>query len=83
MKHTFTWFVLSLALVLGCGTKEVPRQAGAAARSKPYVASVLREPFHKSSCRWASKITQPNLTGYDSKADAVADGHRPCKVCKP
>jgi len=56
---------------------------GAPAREKPYVASVMREPFHNADCKWAAKISEGNLVGYDTREDAIADGHRPCKVCKP
>lgn len=56
---------------------------GAPAREKPFVASVLREPFHRADCKWAAKIHEGNLVGYDTREDAIADGHRPCKVCKP
>ena len=56
---------------------------GAEARGKPYVASVLREVYHRPDCRWAKKISERNLLGYDSAADAEADGRRPCRECQP
>lgn len=56
---------------------------GAEARDKPFVASVLRDPFHRSDCKWAKKIHVDNLVGYDNREDAIEDGHRPCKVCRP
>lgn len=55
----------------------------AAQASAPYVASVLREPFHRVSCRWAAKIAPENAVYYETRDQAIADGHRPCKVCKP
>ena len=66
-------------------TSSSPRAAvhGEAARSMPYVASAIREPFHRSTCRWAKKIATMNLVGYESREAAIADGHRPCKVCRP
>ena len=48
-----------------------------------YIASYLREPFHYTSCRWAHKIAPENAVYYDTREEAIADGHRPCKVCKP
>ena len=57
--------------------------AAAAQASAPYVASVLREPFHHVSCRWAAKIAPENAVYSETRAQALADGHRPCKVCKP
>jgi len=94
MKDTILRLVLLalvLGLLLGCSESASDKRSaapqasarGADARSKPYVASVLREPFHKSTCRWAKKIHTENLVGYDSREDAVADKHRSCKVCKP
>lgn len=56
---------------------------GTKARSKPFVASARREVYHRSDCRWAAKINDDNLLGYDTFTDAESDGFRPCKVCKP
>lgn len=57
--------------------------AAAAQASAPYVASVLRAPFHRVTCRWAAKIAPENAVYYETRTQALADGHRPCKVCKP
>ena len=59
-----------------------PDRRSAMAREQP-CPSTIREPFHRSSCKWAQKIAPENLVGYDSREDAIKDGHRPCKVCKP
>ncbi len=56
---------------------------GAEAREKPIQASVNRDVFHRSDCRWAEKISERNLAGYDAVQDARADGRRACQVCKP
>jgi hypothetical protein len=82
------------SLLAGCRAEDSPPAAGQiatshavatgqAARSKPFLASVAREPYHRSTCRWAVKIDAGNLVGYDTAAEAVADGRRPCQVCKP
>lgn len=82
MKRLLSVLVLVLILTAGCGG--APRRTtGAAAREKPYVASAIREPFHKNSCKWAAKIAEDNLVGYDTRQEAIDDGHRPCKVCRP
>ena len=59
--------------------------AAAAQTSAPYVASVLRAPFQRVTCHWAAKIAPENAVYYETRAQALAlaDGHRPCKVCKP
>lgn len=83
--------VLALLLPLACDESDEQKRAagsaavarGATARTKPFVASVQREPFHKSSCKWAAKIHDSNLVGYDTRKAAMAGGHRPCKICKP
>jgi len=48
-----------------------------------YVASSLREPFHRPSCRWAQRIDHANLQQFSTRQAAIDAGHRPCKVCKP
>ena len=48
-----------------------------------YVALVNSEVFHEPDCRSAKKIRAYNLTGFESRKDAVNSGRRPCEVCKP
>ena len=48
-----------------------------------YVASAIREPFHKPDCRWALKISPANLRTFKTREEAIEAGHRPCKVCRP
>ena len=38
----------------------------AAQASAPYVASVLRTPFHRVTCRWAAKIAPENAVYYET-----------------
>jgi len=75
--------LLASMLLPACGKRSQATAEGEEARAKPYVASVLRDPFHNSSCKWAQKIHTSNLVGYDTREQAIADGHRPCKVCRP
>ena len=49
----------------------------------PEEVSANREPFHRLSCKWAQKISPKNAVYYNTKEEAIRDGHRPCKVCKP
>ncbi len=69
--------MLSLALILG--GLSCSKSSG----SGKYVASASREPYHRLSCEWAKKISAGNAVYYESKQAAEADGHRPCKVCRP
>ena len=48
-----------------------------------YVASAIREPFHRPGCKWAQKISSQNLQTFKTRDAANKAGHRPCKVCKP
>lgn len=57
--------------------------AAAVLAAPQYVASINKEPFHRISCRWAQKISPKNAVYYNTREEAVQDGHRPCKVCKP
>lgn len=57
--------------------------AAAVLAAPQYVASIHKEPFHRISCRWAQKISPKNAVYYNTREEAVQDGHRPCKVCRP
>jgi micrococcal nuclease len=59
-------------------TSDKPAQTNAA-----YVASAIREPFHRPGCKWAQKISSANLQTFKTREEAIKAGHRPCKVCKP
>ena len=89
---------IGLAAMIGPGCSRQDRSAsratarGEAARTKPFVGSIRpdapgRAPrekiYHRSDCRWAGRISDSNLVGWDSLADAEADGFRPCKICRP
>ena len=54
-----------------------------AVASPQYIASRLRHPFHHVSCRWARDIMSYNAVYYETREEAINDGHRPCKTCKP
>jgi micrococcal nuclease len=57
--------------------------AACALAEPQYVASSLREPFHVTSCKWAQRISPHNAVYYNTRDEAINDGHRPCKVCNP
>jgi hypothetical protein len=48
-----------------------------------YVASKVRFPFHRSDCKWAHRISERNLEVFETREEAIAAGHRPCKECRP
>lgn len=48
-----------------------------------YVASKNSKVFHRPHCSWARRIKPENITGYNSRDEAIKAGRRPCKRCKP
>lgn len=48
-----------------------------------YVASKNSKVFHKSDCVWVQRIAPKNMVYYKTRDEAVNDGKRPCKTCKP
>jgi len=48
-----------------------------------YVASKKSAVFHSPDCEWAQKISDHNLVGYETYAEAIEDGKRPAGCCNP
>ena len=63
--------------------RRVKTAAKSKAAKKKYVASKNSKIFHKARCNWAERIKQKNIVRFNSGADAVKAGKRPCKQCKP
>lgn len=63
--------------------ERVEAVAEPAAAEYKYVASKKSKVFHKADCSSAKRIAPKNLIGYNSREEAVNDGKRPCKICKP
>lgn len=61
-------------------TPVVPAPAGveywASAKSSKHL-------YHLSTCEWAQKIKPENKVVFASKAEAEAQGYKPCTTCKP
>ncbi len=53
------------------------------AGSFEYVASKNSRVFHRKTCSFAQTIKEQNLARYQTRQQAIKDGKRPCKVCKP
>jgi len=69
---------------VGTTRKESARSADTEEPTKSvYVASKNSKVFHKSGCTWVKRIKPDNLISYKTREDAVNDGKRPCKNCKP
>lgn len=48
-----------------------------------FVGSINSDVYHYPSCSYAQSIKPENLITFSSAQDAVNQGYRPCKVCKP
>ena len=72
-KLRYTIIILFIALIFTLPALAAPE----------YVASRIREPFHRLSCRWANEILPSNAVYYETRDEAANDGHRPCKICNP
>jgi methylphosphotriester-DNA--protein-cysteine methyltransferase len=48
----------------------------------PFVASKIRQHFHRPECKWASYLNPNNMLEFSSHAEAVAAGKKPCKTCR-
>lgn len=48
-----------------------------------FVASKNSSVYHLYICRSAKRIAADNRVTYKTKAEAEADGKRPCKICQP
>lgn len=48
-----------------------------------YVASKKSNVFHRPDCKWAKRISPENLIGFDSIEEAIKNGRRPCRSCRP
>ncbi len=58
-------------------------QTVAAVSGYPFIASKSSGVFHRPDCRWAQNITGDNRLGYKTREEAIQNGKRPCKSCKP
>lgn len=48
-----------------------------------FMASKFSKVFHKPGCMWAERIKEENIVKYKTRQQALDDGKRPCKRCKP
>ena len=67
----------------GIAPQDVKETASEASPSCPFVASRSSTVFHRADCRWAQNIAAHNRVGYRTRPEALQDGKRPCKSCKP
>jgi len=53
-------------------------------RDEPrFVASIMRDVFHKIECNWIKATQESHKVFYATEGEALNDGKRPCKTCFP
>ena len=67
----------------GVARQDLEHAAKAAVQAYPFVASRSSKVFHRADCRWAQNIAEHNRVRYRTREEALQDGKRPCKSCKP
>jgi len=86
-RPVLRWLLVALLgltfMVAGAGCRQRPSGAPVPREEAGYVASIMRESYHRLTCQWAKRINPENAVYYRGKADAEGDGHRPCRVCRP
>jgi methylphosphotriester-DNA--protein-cysteine methyltransferase len=53
------------------------------AATAPFVGNKNSKKLHRSTCRWADKISEHNRIYFQSYEEAQKAGYVPCKQCKP
>lgn len=53
------------------------------ALASDYLANTKSGKFHFVNCRTIKHPDAPHFVPYDSRDAAIADGYKPCGVCKP
>ncbi|MFC1516916.1 Ada metal-binding domain-containing protein [Thermodesulfobacteriota bacterium] len=48
-----------------------------------YLGSNRASTLHLPECRWVNKVSPKNMIVFDSRAEAVNKGYKPCKTCQP
>jgi ribosomal protein L40E len=69
-----------------CNSREIRIETGERQIfRKKYVATrrSAEEVFHLESCRWMNEVKLSSLREFWSRDTALAEGVRPCNVCKP
>ncbi|HEY8751571.1 MAG TPA: Ada metal-binding domain-containing protein [Tepidisphaeraceae bacterium] len=77
--HKPAALVLSLIVAAGHSDRAIAVQSPQA----NYVACQVRMPFHRPDCKGAQKISPKNLEVFETREQAIAAGHRPCRECQP
>ena len=81
MKKIFNYrWYLSL-IVVGLLLVVVLHNTSQVIASSPFSGNVKSKIFHKTSCRYYD--CKQCVKYFDTRKEAISNGYRPCKVCKP
>ena len=74
-RWCFTLIVVSFLLMVAL------QNTSLVIASSPFSGNVKSKIFHKTSCRYYD--CKQCVKYFDTREEAVNEGYRPCKVCKP
>lgn len=69
-----------------------PKETSSSESSSPQKSKAVEEDiiansrtgiFHRSNCQYVPRMSANNMVHYSSRDDAIANGYRPCKKCRP
>ena len=65
----------------------VPSEPSPPSKSKAVEEDIIANSrtgiFHRADCQYVSRMSAGNMVPYSSRDDAIDDGYRPCKKCRP
>lgn len=65
----------------------VPSESSPPSKSKAVEEDIIANSrtgiFHRADCQYVSRMSANNMVPYSSRDDAIDDGYRPCKKCRP
>jgi hypothetical protein len=79
----FFWFFLGPGLLDKTIFPQPRSQKEIAEDLTLYPANSRSKIFHREDCMYVEKISEENYKSFFDRDDAVKEGYRPCKKCKP
>lgn len=65
----------------------VPSEPSPPSKSKAVEEDIIANSrtgiFHRADCQYVPRMSASNMVPYSSRDDAIGDGYRPCKKCRP
>jgi lipopolysaccharide export system permease protein len=64
-------------------TQSAPFKKSRLPKEWRFAGSLNSDVFHRSDCKWIKGLDPEDLTGFESREQAVREGWLPCKTCRP